>query len=417
MGIKLMKDRHLIVIGGGAAGFFCAVNAARMDSELKVTILEKGNKVLSKVKVSGGGRCNVTHSCGSIDEGIACYPRGKHFLRKAFHGFFVQDTVRWFEDRGVPLKTESDGRIFPQSNSSQSIIDCLVRELNKYEVKIEFQADIKLVEVLGPLNEKRFRIVAADGRSWDADHVQLATGGMTKAGGSDWLRSMGHEVIPPVPSLFTFNIPSHPITDLMGISLPAEVSLTGTKLREVGPLLITHWGLSGPVVLRLSAWGARELNACNYRFGLTVNFLPGQHESGLREWIRAQRISMTSTRISASNPFHLPSRLWDHLLRNSGITDAIRWDSLTSVQERNLILTLCRYEFKADGKTTFKEEFVTAGGIALAGIEPHTMQSRKVPGLYFGGEVIDVDGITGGYNFQHAWTSGWLAARHITGQG
>jgi predicted Rossmann fold flavoprotein len=410
---ETQRQRHLVVVGGGAAGFFCAVNAARMDPMLRVTILEKSSKVLSKVKVSGGGRCNVTHDCDTVDDLIEHYPRGRHFLRKAFHHFSCADTRTWFTERGVPLKAEADGRVFPESNSSQSIIDCLFREVNQFGVEILMNVDVTDVDTPEPAGGKGFRVKSADGRSWTADAVMLATGGLPRSGAPSWLPQSGHRIIPPVPSLFTFNIPGHPLTALMGISLPAELSLKGTKLKEAGPLLITHWGLSGPAVLRLSAWGARELHDMDYRFGITVNFLPGRNETGIREEFRMFRMTEGLRALSAHNPFLLPARLWNFLLDMSGIGAQDRWNGLTSEQQNRLAVALCRHELNAHGKTTFKEEFVTAGGVSLSDVDPHTMQSRKQPGLFFGGELLDVDGITGGYNFQHAWTSGWLAARSV----
>ncbi len=409
------SDKHLVVIGAGAAGMFCAVNAARMDPGLRVTVLERGNKPLAKVKVSGGGRCNVTHDCPDVSTLITKYPRGRHFLRKAFQHFSCPDTVNWFTERGVAIKTESDGRMFPVTDDSQEIIDCLFRELNRFHVALVMQADV--VDVLhtpGP-SDAVFTIKAADGRSWTATHLLLATGGLGRSPLPAWLTNMGHSIVAPVPSLFTFNLPRHPITALMGISVPAEVSIKALKLKDSGPLLITHWGLSGPVVLRLSAWAARELHEREYRFDLTVNFLPGRHETAILDALKGFRHSDGAKTIAAHDPFGLPSRLWAFLLHGCGIVEADRWNTVTNDKLNRLAGALCGYRLQAEGKTTFKEEFVTAGGIALPEVDPQTFQSKRVPRLYFAGEVLDIDGITGGFNFQNAWTGGWLVARDVAG--
>lgn len=409
------SDKHLVVIGAGAAGMFCAVNAARLNPGMRVTVLEKSSKPLAKVKVSGGGRCNVTHDCAEVSTLISKYPRGKHFLRKAFQHFSCSDTVQWFTERGVELKSEADGRMFPVTNDSQTIIDCLFRELNKYHVELVLQADVVDVEHHEASPAARFRIKAADGRNWSASDLLLATGGLVRAAAPAWLTRLRHSIVAPVPSLFTFNLPKHPITALMGISLPTEVSIKALKLKDSGPLLITHWGLSGPVVLRLSAWGARELHDMDYRFDVTVNFLPGKHETGLLEELKDLRHTDGAKSVAAHNPFSLPSRLWTFLVEECGIHDQERWNTITNDKLNKLSASLCGHRFPAEGKTTFKEEFVTAGGVALPEVDPHSFQSKKVPGLYFAGEILDIDGITGGFNFQNAWTGGWLVARSVAG--
>jgi hypothetical protein len=402
--------KRLVVIGGGAAGFFCAVNAARLHPSLEVVILEKTGKLLSKVKVSGGGRCNVTHSCFSIPDMIRHYPRGTNFLKKAFHHFFTTDTIQWFTERGVPLKTEEDGRMFPVSNSSQSVIDCLLREANKYGVEIRMMSDVKSVKY----EEKQFTLELSDNRQLTADFVCIASGGYAKLSQFGWLQQLGHSIAEPVPSLFTFNMPGNAITQLMGVSVPeAFVKITGTSLSAKGPLLITHWGLSGPAVLRLSAWGARELAINNWQFAIIVNWLPAYNEQTLREQFQQFRFEMAAQKIVNRNPFNLPQRLWQYLLQQSGIDEEKRWADLPAKEQNKLITNCCAQEFKVQGKTTFKEEFVTAGGISLSEIDVNTMQSKVVPHVYFAGEILDVDGITGGFNFQHAWTSGYIAAKAI----
>jgi predicted Rossmann fold flavoprotein len=404
------SKKRLVVIGGGAAGFFCAVNAARMHPSLEVLLLEKTGKLLSKVKVSGGGRCNVTHSCFSIADMVRNYPRGANFLKKTFHQFFTTDTIQWYADRGVPLKTENDGRMFPVTNSSQSIIDCLMREANKYGVEIRMMADVKSLKQ----EAGQFTLELGDSRLQKADFVVIACGGYNKPSQFSWLQQLGHSIAEPVPSLFTFNMPGNPITQLMGVSVPeAAIKITGSNLSAKGPLLITHWGLSGPAVLRLSAWGARQLAMGNWQFAITVNWLPQFNEQTLREHLQQLRFDMAAQKIVNRNPFDLPQRLWQYLLQQSGINEDKRWADLPAKEQNKLIANCCAQEFKVQGKTTFKEEFVTAGGIQLSEVDANTMQSKVVPHLYFAGEILDVDGITGGFNFQHAWTSGYIAAKAI----
>jgi predicted Rossmann fold flavoprotein len=413
-----MNKKRLIVIGGGAAGFFCAVNAARLNPVLEVIILEKSNKLLSKVKVSGGGRCNVTHACYSIAEMIKKYPRGSAFLKKAFHHFFTNDTIAWFAERVVVLKTESDGRMFPITDSSQTIIDCLMKEANKYNVEIRMNKEVKQLAISsGQLADaKRFEIQFADDSILQADFVCIASGGYPKLLQYGWLKESDHAVEEPVPSLFTFNMPGNSITALMGVAVEnASVKIVGTKLSESGPLLITHWGMSGPAVLKLSAWGARELAKADYAFSILVNWIPDFNENTLRDKIQQLRFELAAQKIINRNPFSLPNRLWEYLLVQSGIHPDLRWADLPAKEQNKLIKNLCAQEFAVKGKTTFKEEFVTAGGIELSEIDFNTMQSKKHPGLFFAGEIINVDGITGGYNFQNAWTTGWIAAKAIAG--
>jgi len=405
--------KKLVVIGGGAAGFFCAVNAARMNPLLEVILLEKSSKLLSKVRVSGGGRCNLTHACFDREEMSRHYPRGQRFVKKAFHRFFTTDTIQWFEERGVPLKTEADGRMFPQSDNSESIVSCLLREVNQYKVDIRMNAEVlKLQKTVDG-----FDLHLSQGKTIVADYVCVACGGYPKTPMFDWLMQTGHTIESPVPSLFTFNIPAHPVTGLMGVSVPAaSVKINGTKLEETGPLLITHWGLSGPAVLKLSARGARELAERNYHFPITVNWLPGQQDQQLALQFRGIRQELAAQKMGFRNPFALPQRLWDLLLELSGIDKEKRWADLPVKEQNKLVVNMVQCSFEVKGKTTFKEEFVTAGGIRLNDIDVNTMQSKTVPGLYFAGEIMDVDGVTGGFNFQHAWTSGFIAASSVAGR-
>jgi len=403
-------SKQLIVIGGGAAGFFCAVNAARMDRSLKVTIIEKSNKLLSKVKVSGGGRCNVTHACFDIAEMSKRYPRGQHFVKKAFHQFFTTDTISWFEERGVKLKTEDDGRMFPITDSSQTIIECLLKEANKFGVEILMNKEVKSLSMING----EWTIKLSDSRLLTSDYVCIASGGYPKSSMFDWLKELGHTIEEPVPSLFTFNLPKHPITKLMGVSVEkAKVKIQNSKLEEEGPILITHWGLSGPAVLRLSAWGARELKIKNYELRININWLPDYNEETLRKKMQELRNTNASQKIINKNSFGLPSRLWEFFAEQSGIKNEWRWADLPLTEQYKFIKNLCSYECEVNGKTTFKEEFVTAGGIKLNEVDANTMMSKKVTNLFFAGEVLDVDGITGGFNFQHAWTSGFVAAKSI----
>lgn len=404
-----MMKKKLIVIGGGAAGFFCAASAATFNPDLEIIIIEKTTKLLSKVKVSGGGRCNVTHSCFSIAQMIKNYPRGENFLKKAFHQFFTTDTIEWFKEKGVELKTEPDGRMFPVTNSSQTIIDCLMKEVNRAGIKILMNKEVKKLQAASD----KLQVIFANDEIIIADFVCVASGGFAKSVQFNWLKELGHSIEEPVPSLFTFNIPNNPIKELMGISFEAIVKIIGTKFYQQGPLLITHWGMSGPAVLKLSAFAARELHKANYDFTIVVNWLPAYNEQTLREKFLHSRNDLAAQKIVNRNPFFIPQRLWDYFLQQAGINENIRWADLPAKQQNILIKILCAQGFHVKGKTTFKEEFVTSGGIKLNEIDAKTMQSKIVHNLFFAGEVMDVDGITGGFNFQHAWTSAWIAGKTI----
>ena len=403
-------QKKLIVIGGGAAGFFCAVNAARLNPDLKVVILEKSTKLLAKVKVSGGGRCNTTHACFEIPDLVKKYPRGQNFIKKAFHWFNTNDTVQWFAERGVILKTEADGRMFPVTNDSQTIINCLLKEADRYGVEIILQSEVTAINC----NNGVFELQTSNCKLQTATHICIACGGYPKTTMFEWLKKTGHHIEEPVPSLFTFNMPGNPVTQLMGVSVEkATVKIMGSKLSSEGPLLVTHWGMSGPVILRLSAWGARELADKQYHFSVLINWLPAYREQDLRSDWQSYREEYAAQKTGNKNPFGLPNRLWLYLLSCSGIQPDTRWADIPSKEQNKLIGYLTNQEFQVKGKTTFKEEFVTCGGIKLNEIDPNTMQSILVPGLYFAGEVMDIDGITGGFNFQNAWTSGWIAAKTI----
>ena len=402
-------NAHLIIIGGGAAGIFCAVNAARLSPGLKVTVIEKSSKLLAKVKVSGGGRCNVTHHNFDPDSFSQQYPRGSRFIRKAFYQFFSTDTIQWFEERGVRLHAEADGRMFPTTNSSQTIIDCLLKEAEKYGVEFMMNTEVKNIS-----HDQPWRLTLKNDRILEADFVCIATGGSNKNEGYQWLSDLGHSIIEPVPSLFTFQLPDHSIRSLMGVSVKkVSVKIMGEKLKESGPLLITHWGFSGPVILRLSAWGARILHAKDYQFTILVNWLDDMREDELSALFQQQRKEQGGKKIHTGCPFELPSRLWQYFLNTSKIEEDKRWADISQKQQQSLMRQLIAGEFHVSGKTTFKEEFVTAGGVDLKEINPATMESKLQKGLYFAGEVMDVDGITGGFNFQHAWSSGYIVAEAV----
>lgn len=410
-----MQKKKLIVIGGGAAGFFCAVNAASQNSHLEVILVEKSNKLLSKVRISGGGRCNVTHACFSIAEMIKKYPRGEKFLKQAFHHFFTTDTIHWFQERNVKLKTEADGRMFPESNSSETIINCLLHEANKYNVEILMNREVvKIEKPLAEEHKDQFQLSFKDGSVLNADFICIACGGYPKSEQYKWIADLGHSFEKPVPSLFTFNVPHNPIAELMGISVEdCQVKINEIKLSQTGPILITHWGFSGPVILKLSAFAAQKLAALQYRFSISVNWLSDYNENSLLERFKLLRHELASKKIINKNPFNLPSRLWQYHLKICGINEELRWADLPAKQQNLLVRQLCSQQFSVVGKTTFKEEFVTAGGIKLNEVNANSMASKIVPHLFFAGEILDVDGITGGFNFQHAWTSGWLAAHGI----
>lgn len=407
---KAIFTKRLLVIGGGAAGFFTAVNAARLAPGLEVIIAEKTGKLLSKVRVSGGGRCNITHACFDRAELVKRYPRGGNFLKKAFYEFYTVDTVNWFQSRGLALKTEADGRMFPVTDSSQSVIDCLMQEANRYHVALRLNREVSSVKK----NAEKFMVDFTNGEQLEADFVCIACGGYPKTALFNWIVQTGHQIEPPVPSLFTFNMPGNPITALMGVVAdPVQVKITGSKLVQEGPLLITHWGISGPAVLKLSAWGARELAALNWHFTIQINWLPQYHEDLMRSTIRELREGQAAQKIAGKNPFGLPARLWEFLLEQAGVKPAWRWGDLPAREQNVLAKKLCAFEAAVKGKTGFKEEFVTAGGVKLNEVNPQNLMSKICDKLYFAGEILDVDGITGGFNFQHAWTSGALAARSI----
>jgi predicted Rossmann fold flavoprotein len=401
--------KRIVIIGGGAAGFFSAIRIAERHPDFEVIILERGKEVLQKVKISGGGRCNVTHACWTPKELVKFYPRGSKALLGPFHKFGCGDTVDWFEKRGVPLKIEDDGRMFPKSNSSQSIMDCLLNSAKQAAVKILYNQRVETIRVL---DNKQFEIKAKD--IFIADSLVITAGSSTAI----WavMENLGHSIKTPVPSLFTFNIKDKRIAELAGLSVNnAFVNVEGQKeLNASGPLLITHWGLSGPGILRLSAWGARWMHEKNYEFTIKINWV---HSEGNAEQVREKLFQLKTEwakKMVISNPlFSIPTRLWQNLCSAADIEKETNWANLTKSQLNKLLEELCASCYKVTGKSTNKEEFVTAGGVNTDEINFTKFESKIIPNLYLAGEILDIDALTGGFNFQAAWTAGWIIGENI----
>jgi len=406
-----LKQADVIIIGGGAAGFFTAINAAENNPKLKIIILERGKEVLTKVKVSGGGRCNVTHAEFLPKELTQNYPRGEKELLGPFHSFMTGDTIEWFEKRGVALKIEADGRMFPVSDSSQTIIDCFLLEAKRLGVKILLNQSVKEIQ-----KEENHFTIHTTIDTFSAEKIVVATGSNPKI----WklLEDLGHTIVPAVPSLFTFNIKDSRIIDLPGLSTDASVKVLDEKgkmiLESNGPLLITHWGMSGPAILKLSAWGARMLEPFNYHFNIEVNWLNTLSEEEVFDALKNLKTSQGKQTIFKNAQFELPKRLWQSLVKAAGIMETLTWADATRENLQNLANQLTAGVFEVAGKSTFKEEFVTAGGVDLKEVNFKTFESRKIDGLYLAGEVLNIDAITGGFNFQNAWTGSYLAAQAIT---
>ncbi len=397
------------IIGGGAAGFFAAVQAKANHPEAQVTIFEKAKKLLAKVKISGGGRCNVTNGCTDIKVLAKAYPRGGKKLKRAFRTFSTPDTMEWFESRGVRLVIQEDNCVFPVSQNSQSIIDCLMLEARILGVEIAMTAGVKTIKRVGEQLELGFGGKHPDQRM---DKVIVATGGSPKRSGLEWLEDLGHKIEDPVPSLFTFNMPEEAVTKLMGIVVEKTlVSIQGTKLKGDGPLLVTHWGMSGPAILKLSAFGARLLSEMGYEFKVQVNWVNEVNNELVRTELKTIEVEQANKILANYRPYLLPERLWHYLLEKSELSLKKRWGELGKKGLNKLVAVLTNDFYSVKGKTTFKEEFVTCGGVSLESIDFNTMQSRVCPNLYFAGEVMDIDGITGGYNFQSAWTTGFIAGK------
>lgn len=401
--------KNIAILGGGAAGFFAAISAKTHHPEAEVILFEKTSNVLAKLKVSGGGRCNLTNDNTDINSLCLAYPRGGKKLKKILHQFSTQDTKAWFEKHGVPLKTEADQRVFPVSNQSQSIIDCLMEAIEKLGVNLKCSFRIKSLKRI----EEKWILQFNDGeKSKSFDAVIVATGGSPKLKSFDWLKNLGHEIIPPVPSLFTFNMPKEPITELMGIAVEeAQVKIIETKVQTQGALLITHWGMSGPAILKASSFGARALSDKEYRFEVQVNWLNESNTELLFEKLKDFVKTSPQKKVINHKAFPLPQRLWKYLVVTCDIPASRSWIELGKKKSRQLILLLTQHKFQVAGKTTFKEEFVTCGGVSLTDVDLNTLKSNVVPNLYFAGEVIDIDAITGGYNFQVAWSTGFIAGK------
>lgn len=407
-----MSPLNIVVIGGGAAGFFGAITAAETFPNATVTILEKTRTVLNKVRVSGGGRCNVTHACFDNRQLVKHYPRGEKPLRTLLNQFDAAATVRWFENRGVALKTEADGRLFPATNTSETIVNCLLSTARKLGIEIRTSCGVSAL-TFQP-DGTGWQLSLLNGSILRADRVLVATGGYPQLPSYGWLPGQAEPLLSPVPSLFTFNVPDSPLLPLAGVSVPdAGVSIAGTRQEQRGPLLLTHWGFSGPAVLRLSAWAARELADVNYRFTLRVNWVPTGNDTTLRATLQVFRQQNGRKQVSSQNPFGLPLRLWQAMVQESGVADEQRWADLPAKPLNRLADRLTNSPFQVVGKSTFKDEFVTCGGVALGSLHPQTLESTTQPGLFFAGEVLDIDGITGGFNFQSAWTTGFVAGQHI----
>jgi predicted Rossmann fold flavoprotein len=406
-----MAKQRVIVVGGGAAGVFAAITCAETDPHAQVTVFEKGPRFLSKVRISGGGRCNVTHHCFEPREMTARFPRGAQELIGPFQRFQARDTVEWFEARGVPLKTEKDGRMFPVTDSSETIIECLMGSARNAGVQLVANQGVEAVEKQA---NGAFVLTTTQHEELVCDKLLLATGGCRTPLLGQLAVTLGHTLQKPVPSLFTFHIETPWLRELAGVSLESvEASVPGTRLRERGALLVTHWGLSGPVILRLSAWGARKLSDLNYDFPLRINWLPHLDSTTIAAELEARRKTQAARFIANSTLSPLTARLWEALVKASGVASGTRWSELSKVGQHRLMEQLQQTEFRVSGKSLNKEEFVTCGGVRLKEIDFQTMQSRLCPGLYFAGELLDIDGITGGFNFQAAWTTGWIAGKAI----
>lgn len=401
-----MTHFDIIIVGGGAAGFFTAINIGEKNPTLKIAILERGKNVLEKVRISGGGRCNVTHACFIPNELVKFYPRGEKELRGPFHQFASGDTIEWFGKHGVELKIEEDGRMFPVSDSSQTIIDCFMDAVKKLHIPVLTGQSVQSVFKSGELWK-----IDTQHANYSCEKLIMATGSNPKIW--ELLEGLGHSIVPPVPSLFTFNIKDNRIKELPGVSTMATVKVNGTKLQASGPLLVTHWGMSGPAILKLSAWGARILFEKNYKFSVSVNWLNDWDQDDALEHLKELKLEHAKKAVSKKSPFEFPNRLWESLVFASGISGDVKWADLTKNQLQNLAQQLTNGQFEVNGKSTFKEEFVTAGGVDLKEVNFKTMESKLHENLYLAGEIVNIDAITGGFNFQNAWTCGYLLAENI----
>jgi hypothetical protein len=401
---------NVAIIGGGAAGFFSAIAVKENYPTSKVTILEKSQKVLAKVKISGGGRCNLTNGCDSISELCKAYPRGGKFLKKHFHVFSNKDTIEWFESRGVPLVIQDDSCVFPKSQDSQSIIDCFLRESKRLDITIETNKEVKSIKPMG--DQHQIQLIIDDMPPRLFDKVIVTTGGSPKTEGLKWFEELNHTIERPVPSLFSFNLKNEAITKLMGIVVEnVQTSIQGAKFKSEGALLITHWGLSGPAILKLSSFGARLLNEKDYSFKLQINWVNEPNNEIVSEYLNTVILDNPHKILTNHRPYGLSERLWIYLLEKIELPNNKKWSELGKKGINKLISVLTNDIYEVKGKSTYKEEFVTCGGVSLQSIDPITMQSKCCKNLYFAGEVLDIDAITGGFNLQAAWTTGFIAAK------
>src|ERR1700733_8165896 len=397
-----------VVIGGGAAGFFGAIRCAEQNPNGKVILLERTKQVLAKVRISGGGRCNVTHACFDIGVLAKNYPRGQLELRGPLSRFGPRETIAWFEERGIVLKVEEDGRMFPITDNSETIINCLTKEAKRLGVDIRLNKKVEIVERI----EGGFKVFIRDEVPVFCQSILLTTGSVSD--GHAIASSLGHTIVHPVPSLFTFNIPNSPLESLAGISVDTiKISLPEFQLEQRGPLLITHWGFSGPAVLKLSAWGARELHKVNYETDVKINWLPQLNFDHLLKQIMEWRTVHPKKQLSTESPFDLPRNLWKVLTSLPNVIPEHKWSQLSNNQAAEIAHKLHEDVYRISGKTTYKQEFVTCGGVSLSEVKFRTMESLLCPGLFFAGEILDIDGVTGGFNFQAAWTTSWLAGTNM----
>lgn len=397
-----------IIVGGGAAGIFTAINLAAKNPQHKIVVLEKSQNLLSKVKVSGGGRCNVTHACFEPKELVKYYPRGNKELIGPFHQFQPGDTIAWFSDKGIELKIEEDGRMFPTTDNSQTIIDCFLAEINKYSIEIKFHSKVENITK----EEDLFEVDLGD-NTLASKNVIITTGGFHKIEGYDFMNNLGHTIISPTPSLFTFNLPKNDILELQGLVSNVEIKILGSKFIEQGPLLVTHWGMSGPAILKLSSWGARFLNEKNYEFDFSVNWLPNHNNESVIELIKQHKQDFGSKKVINQFDVDIPKKLKLFLLKKAGINNDLKWADVSKKHMNKLTELLVNDVYQSKGKTTFKQEFVSCGGIKLNEVNFKTMESKLVPNLYFAGEVLNIDALTGGFNFQAAWTGAWIISESI----
>lgn len=401
---------EIAIIGGGAAGFFSAITAKENYPQAKVVIFEKSETTLAKVKISGGGRCNVTNGCTSLKELLEAYPRGGKALKKAFRVFNNKDTMQWFESRGVPLVVQNDSCVFPVSQNSQSIIDCFLSQIQDLKVVVELGRGIKAIKQAGKKLQLEFTDKGVPSRTFDK--VIVTTGGSPQKKGLEWLEKLNHKISDPVPSLFTFSMPDESVTKLMGVVVEKTlVRIQGTKLKAEGPLLITHWGMSGPAILKLSSIGARVLSDKGYTFNVQVNWVNEQNNDTVQETLLKIVGEHSNKFLSSIRPYFIPERLWLYLLMKIELSPKKKWGELGKKGVNKLVTILTNDVYSVKGKTSFREEFVTCGGVSFESVDSRTMQSKVCENLYFAGEILDIDGITGGYNFQAAWTTAFIAAK------